>query len=254
MSYERFEKVHVATSKWEGGYVNDPQDPGGKTKYGVTERVWKAWCREQGQAFTPIKDITYKQALAVYYEWYWLAARCDTLQPGVDRMVYDAAVNSGVAQSRKWLMRSIGGSDRDTIKKLHDYRMAFLRSLKGWKRFGKGWTNRVTDIYGQALKDEKELPKLRPEIPEPVKKVVEHVAATERVSKGEWTAGVGAVVAAGKAAEEVSNATKTGVTSVSDLLSTTNLWTLATITLVGFCLFLLWDRRRKRAMAREALE
>lgn len=167
MSYERFKEVHIATSKWEGGYVDHPQDPGGKTKYGITQKVWRAWCKEQGIKAIPVKDIKYEDALKIYFEWYWVAARCDTLAPGVDRMVYDAAVNSGPVRAREWLMKSIGGSTTQTVERYYNTRMDFLHGLSTWKTFGKGWTNRNKDIYRLAMEEAKKFDRAPKPTPRP---------------------------------------------------------------------------------------
>ena len=101
-----------------------------------------------------VRSITKDEVREIYYRDYWLAAGCDKLRPGVDRMVYDAAVNSGVGRSRRWLMDSIGSDDDAvTVRKLYDVRMRFLRGLKIWATFGKGWKRRVDAMQAQALKD-----------------------------------------------------------------------------------------------------
>lgn len=273
MSYERFKEVHIATSKWEGGYVDHPQDPGGKTKYGITQKVWRAWCREQGIKAIPVKDIKYEDALAIYYEWYWQAARCDTLQPGVDRMVYDAAVNSGVGRARQWLMASIGGSDKRTIDNYYSKRMDFLRGLSTWKTFGKGWTNRNKDIYAKALADERSLPKLRDMAAveeeaalealkrkkaeakvEKAKTVLEEVAAEDRISKTKTGLGVGGTVVALQTANEVGKAVKESSDNMNDLLASLTLPTIV-IVVVAVVIFVIWrDRSKKQANAKKVLD
>lgn len=153
MASNRFLEVHKLTAEFEGGWSNHPADPGGKTMYGVTERVYHAWLKSKKRKLKPVKQIKREEAEELYYEEYWLRAGCDKLANGVDRMVYDAAVNSGVSKSRQWLMKSIGGTDKETVQRLAAIRMAFLRRLKTWKTFGKGWTRRVTAMEKQALKD-----------------------------------------------------------------------------------------------------
>lgn len=151
MALGNFEKCHAVTAKWEGGWSNHPKDPGGKTMYGVTEAVYHNWLKSQGKAPKPVRNITKGEALVIYKNLYWDAAKCDTLAAGVDLAVYDASVNSGVSRGRKWLLASIGGTDVETIKKICAKRLSFLRALKTWATFGKGWLNRVVDVEAKSV-------------------------------------------------------------------------------------------------------
>lgn len=148
-----FQVCHAVTAKWEGGWSDHPADPGGKTMYGVTEKVWLAWNKAKGISNPKsIAKITRAEAEEIYYHDYWLAARCNTLAPGVDMFTYDSSVNSGVSRGRKWLLSSIGGTDVETIKKMAAKRTSFLRALTSFAVFGKGWINRVTDVEAQSVK------------------------------------------------------------------------------------------------------
>lgn len=149
---DRFSTCHAITAKWEGGWSNHPADPGGKTMYGVTEAVYHAWLKAQGKKAKPVRNITKDEALAIYRQNYWrpTAVRYN-LRPGVDLATYDAAVNSGVSRGVKWLLASVGGSDATTVKRICAKRLSFVRALKTWATFGKGWTNRVTDIEAKGV-------------------------------------------------------------------------------------------------------
>lgn len=163
MASERFKEVHKLTAEFEGGWSNHPSDPGGKTMYGVTEYVYHSWLKSKGLAKKPVRQITIKEAEEIYYQNYWLAAKCHRLNRGVDRMVYDAAVNSGVGRSRSWLMDAVGGSDENTVKELHRIRLSFLKRLKTWKTFGRGWERRVNAMRDTALKEVGKAPQKAPE-------------------------------------------------------------------------------------------
>lgn len=166
---DRFLVVHELTAEFEGGWSDHPADPGGKTMYGITEAVYHAWLKKQGLPARQVRLITREDALKIYRAEYWLKAGCDNLAPGVDRMVYDAAVNSGVKRSRTWLMQAIGGSDAETVQKLATIRLDFLVKLRTWKTFGKGWTRRVNAMRERALQEVRapDAPKPKPR-PEPV--------------------------------------------------------------------------------------
>lgn len=154
MASKRFLEVHELTAEFEGGWSNHPKDPGGKTMYGITERVYHAWLKERGHRLKPVRQITMAEAKEIYYTNYWLRAGCHKLNPGVDRMTYDAAVNSGVRRARQWLKQSIGSDDdRVTVRNMHEVRMRFLRGLKTWPTFGLGWTRRVNAMRDAALEE-----------------------------------------------------------------------------------------------------
>lgn len=84
----------------EGGYVNDPRDPGGETIFGITRRDHPvAW--EQG---TPTID----QAKQIYLHQYWRPVKADDLPWPLSLFVFDAAVNQGVGTAVKLLQKAVG--------------------------------------------------------------------------------------------------------------------------------------------------
>lgn len=149
---DRFEICQAVTGKWEGGWSDHPDDPGGKTMYGITETRWHEYQDKMGLKRTPVRNITMAQALKFYRSEFWLACGADKLFPGVDLAVYDASVNSGVSRGRKWLLASAGSNDHsETVKKICRARLSFMQSLKIWKTFGKGWGRRVADIEARGV-------------------------------------------------------------------------------------------------------
>ncbi|CAB4124411.1 zliS Lysozyme family protein [uncultured Caudovirales phage] len=144
--------------KSEGGYVNDPHDPGGDTNFGISKRAYPS---------VDIKHLTKEGAIAIYKKDYWDRVKGDDLPIGLDLVVLDAAVNSGVSQSVKWLQRSVGVVDdgtigpktfiavaqHDTTKTIEDclhQRLLFLKGLKNWPRYGKGWLSRLQALHTLA--------------------------------------------------------------------------------------------------------
>src|SRR3990167_5581215 len=138
----------------EGGYSNDPNDPGGETNWGITVVV----ARENGH-ICPMKDMDQSVAKAIYAKKYWLAA-FDQLPYPIAFQVFDAAVNSGVGQAVRWLQRSISVADdgklgpitlqaiqtADTAKLVMLFnaeRLMFMTNLSTWGNFGKGWARRI---------------------------------------------------------------------------------------------------------------
>lgn len=160
----------------EGGYVNHPKDPGGETNKGVIQRTYDAFRKAKGLALQSVRHITDAEVAEIYKKEYWDRVGGDKLPPGVGYVVFDGAVNSGVAQSVKWLQRALkeyglyggkvdgvagqgtidavgGVNDHDAlIAKIIARRDAFLRALKTWKTFGKGWAARIANVLktGQA--------------------------------------------------------------------------------------------------------
>lgn len=158
----------------EGGKANHPQDPGGRTNKGITQRVYDAY---RQRSYLPTRDvfqISDAEVEAIYRTQYWEVVWGNRLPRGVGYVVFDGAANSGPSQSVKWLQRALGSlytgkvdgimgnltlaavaatNDHDAlIARIIERREKFLRALKTFKTFGKGWIRRITDVKrtGQA--------------------------------------------------------------------------------------------------------
>ena len=144
--------------KSEGGYVNDPHDPGGETNYGISKRAYPN---------LDIRNLTKAQAILIYRRDYWDKVQGDYLPCGLDLVALDAAVNSGVGQSTKWLQRAVKVKDDGvlgpkTLKALREdpvattiesalhERLTFMQGLRNWPRYGKGWLNRLQNLHTLA--------------------------------------------------------------------------------------------------------
>lgn len=99
-----FEYAFAFIMKWEvgnkpdGGYTNDPDDPGGETKYGISKRSYPD---------LDIKRLTYEKAKTIYHVDYWLKMKCDLMPPPIALIVFDAAVNQGTGAAPKMIQRSL---------------------------------------------------------------------------------------------------------------------------------------------------
>ncbi len=161
-----FDQCLALVLKHEGGWVNDPHDPGGETNMGVTKKTWEDWV---GHPVPPgsLKTLTVADVAPVYRKNYWDKVRGDDLPDGVDYAVFDYAVNSGVTRASRQLqacarveadgiigmktLAAVKAADPVAlIKCICDNRLAFLKSLPTWNRFGKGWGNRVADVSKTA--------------------------------------------------------------------------------------------------------
>ena len=165
---DRFIRAYDAVRVHEGGYANNPDDPGGETNRGVTQRVYNSYRKRMGLPAQTVKLITESEARNIYRNGYWDQIRADHLPDGVAYCVFDASINSGAGQAAKWLQRCVGADvdgivgdetismamDRDAVDLINQYcdmRLAFMRSLSHWPAFKKTWTSRVGEVRSQAI-------------------------------------------------------------------------------------------------------
>jgi hypothetical protein len=97
--YNAFYDALSFTLSWEGGYVNDPEDPGGETKWGIAK------------TFHPdldIKNLTPAEAARIYYEEYWEPSWCDMLPAPLSTVMFDTAVLCGPGRAKQFLRESKG--------------------------------------------------------------------------------------------------------------------------------------------------
>jgi lysozyme family protein len=133
--------------------VNHPADPGGATNYGVTQAVYNKYRRTHRKSVRPVKEIQASEVADIYRTGYWHAVAGDKLPAGVDYATFDAAVNSGPARAKKWLNASLrAGSAVAVVKTICATRRAFVRGLKTFGVFGKGWLRRIAGVEAFAVK------------------------------------------------------------------------------------------------------
>lgn len=161
---EEFKRALSKVLVHEGGYVNHPKDPGGATNKGITQRVYDVYRRKSGHSIQSVRHISDQEVENIYFQNYWKLAKCDQMPSGVGYVVFDGAVNSGVQQSVKWLQRALNVNadgqigmitlnalaaypDHDALVDLIcDRRLSFLKALKTWNTFKKGWLRRVEEV------------------------------------------------------------------------------------------------------------
>jgi lysozyme family protein len=167
---KEFARSLAKVLKSEGGYSNHPADPGGATMKGVTQRVYDAYRERQGKQKRSVRYIDQSELEDIYRSSYWNTARLDKFPAGVSYVVFDGNVNSGVKQSVLWLQRALGVNADGIVGPAtiaaannhpnHDqliadilaHRLAFMKKLKTWPTFGRGWAYRIADVKatGQA--------------------------------------------------------------------------------------------------------
>ena len=151
--------------KSEGGWVNNPADPGGETNLGVTKRVWEEYV---GHAVKTMKNLTKDDVAPMYELKYWRPCYCEVLPRGLDFVIFSMGVNAGPGRSVKLLQQSIGcvpdgvigprtrelisaSNSANLIAKFSETRREYYRSLKTFPIFGKGWLARVDREEQEAL-------------------------------------------------------------------------------------------------------
>lgn len=135
----------------EGGEVNDPNDPGGHTKYGVSKRSYPD---------EDIANMTKERAKVIFRRDFWDEINADKLADGVAWQAADFAYHSGPDVAVRYLQRALNVADdgdwgphsqaaadamseSDTIMRLVSERLDFMTRLRNWPHAGKGWARRI---------------------------------------------------------------------------------------------------------------
>jgi len=144
----------------EGGYVNDANDVGGETHWGVSKRAYPA---------LDIRALTRDDAIAIYWRDYWTAVRGSNLPFPVAIVVFDAAVNQGVKTAIRFLQSALkvledgvigpatiaaaeASSDPvDLAGRVCRRRVISYSTLEGWERYRTSWVQRTFDVYRVAI-------------------------------------------------------------------------------------------------------
>ncbi len=149
--------AHVLAA--EGGLVNDPKDPGGVTKFGISQRSYPT---------LDIRALSLDEAKAIYQRDYWDQIQGEALPAGLDLLVLDHAVNAGPARAVRLLQHLVGvpedglmgpvtlagvaiADPQDLIARFSELRLDFYRDLPTWRHFGAGWSRRVHRTRRAAL-------------------------------------------------------------------------------------------------------
>jgi lysozyme family protein len=146
----------------EGGYTNDPNDPGGETNWGVSKRAYPN---------LDIKNLTKDQAKSqVYLPDYWNKLSLDTADPAFACILFDSAVNNGVGAATKFMQQGLGvtadgvigpatlaalkaatgATAQAALTEAHGQRIFHMAGLSTWANFGLGWSRRLAALPYQA--------------------------------------------------------------------------------------------------------
>lgn len=130
-----FDQAVQNVLKREGGYVNDPDDRGGETKYGISRNA---------NPDVDIPSLTQDKAIQIYRERYWDAIGADNLPSDLREIAFDAAVNHGVGWTKQALRR-VGGNAQAFFE-LRARKYARLAQDPSQKKFARGWEKRLEEF------------------------------------------------------------------------------------------------------------
>lgn len=158
--------VGIVIDEFEGGYVNDPRDPGGETKFGISKR---------SHPEADIANLTRAQAEEIYSRVYWTPVHCEELRPRLRLAVFDSAVQHGARAAIKLLQRAAGVSadgvwgprtlaavraadERALLERFLEARSDFYFRLppEMLRAFGEGWTNRLIKVAIRSMESMKQ--------------------------------------------------------------------------------------------------
>jgi lysozyme family protein len=128
-----FNRIFSFTIKWEGGskYTNDPDDPGGGTKYGISQK---------NNPYVDVKTLTEEEAKEIYKTKYWNPVTKGE-DDNLDMACFDTAVNCGVGRVKNWLQDAKEWQDILAMRRLH-YE-AIITKNPVLAKYANGWENRV---------------------------------------------------------------------------------------------------------------
>jgi lysozyme family protein len=162
----RFDACMPFIFKAEGGYADNPADPGGPTNFGITLATLRAYQGDPNLTADDVKKLTPAVAKEIYRTAYWNRMQCGALPAGLDLEVFDFGVNSGPAESVKTLQSLVGVTQDgsigpitlaavaqfnvgDLIGRFAQARLAFYQGLN-MPEFEQGWATRVAQIQTAA--------------------------------------------------------------------------------------------------------
>jgi len=164
---ERFDRCLGEVLRLEGGYADDPRDPGGQTKFGITRATLSRALGRPALA-QEVAALTPEAAGGIYRHGYWRPMRCGDLPAGLDLAVFDMAVNMGPPTGARLLQRALGveadgaigpatlaaaaqAQGPQAIRSMSALRRERYRDMAGFAAFGSGWLRRTDTVEALAL-------------------------------------------------------------------------------------------------------
>jgi lysozyme family protein len=151
----------------EGGNDDDPNDHGGRTSRGITQREYDAWCKLNSKTGGDVWNATQEDVGSIYHNQYW-NPYCDSMVSGPDYLFFDISVNAGRTQAVRQFQKALGvnvdgmmgqvtqsaicnADPVDLVHKVSDIRRSFYKNLSQFSRYGKGWLARVDHSEARAV-------------------------------------------------------------------------------------------------------
>lgn len=145
---------NVIRIEGEDKITEDPNDPGGVTKYGISQRAFPN---------VNVRDLTREEAIYLYHTHYWEPVKASQLPASLRYHVFDCGVNQGVPVAIKMLQTVLGvktdgvigpvtlaaaqkADEKELLFKFVKARLTRYRSTKNYDKYGFGWTVRVLDV------------------------------------------------------------------------------------------------------------
>lgn len=146
-----FKKALKFVLKWEGGYVNNPNDKGGATNKGITQTTYNQWLKSNGFTAKDVKKITNSEVEQIYYNNYWLKAGCDKMSPKFAILAFDTAVNMGFARVKQF-MKAAQWKYPDKFISAREAKYKEFAQYGNQKIFLAGWLNRINALKTELKK------------------------------------------------------------------------------------------------------
>lgn len=162
-----WDRCYQMVRQEEGGNDDDPDDPGGRTSRGITQREYNAWCHLHGKPAGDVWKASEDDVKAIYHQQYWMPYG-DQLPAGADCIFFDTAVVQGPGAAATLLQQALGvhvdgrigvitlaaansQNAQEIITKFTAARVnRFRHTRQAWK-YLKGWLNRAYGCQKIAL-------------------------------------------------------------------------------------------------------
>jgi hypothetical protein len=150
-----FDRALAIVLRHEGGKVDHPLDPGGRTAFGITQRTYDTFRSKRLLPQRDVFDIEAVEVEAIYRDWYWTTSGADDIDWPMSLVLFDTAVLFGPARAEAWLGLSSWLKDGPSrVAAFLTIRREFHRDRVTKRpdqaRFLKGWLNRVDSLAIEA--------------------------------------------------------------------------------------------------------